>query len=221
MHHNPCHMKNTVFPFFVMNFLLAFSFGYAQDTIIKGGYKGCNVYEYEYKNGVLDISSKAKVALYTYDTTGHKIEEIRYGSDSSVSHKYSWKYDDKGNEIMFTWSYKYRTGYDGDDGMGVYWWTVSNNGEHKKPYDDAGNLVKMVAFDSARSEKQKHTWKYDKKGNKTEEVIDNSDNKYSSKTTYKYDKEDNLVEKVLWKDDDTYKKRLSINTMTKEINQKP
>jgi hypothetical protein len=206
--------------FFVL-FILSASYAISQDTLIKGGYKGCNVYEYEYKNWVLNLSVKSIAAQYTYDSVGHKIAEIRYGSDSTVTHKYNWKYDKNGNETEFNWSVRYRTGYDGGDGMGVYWQTISRKGANKKTHNTLGDLIESVEYDSLGNVVKKYKLTYDNKGRNIEKICYYVFRSDSDITTFKYDKTDHITKMILQNKKGSFKSEYVYDNMgnkTSEIN---
>lgn len=199
------NMKKIVFALFFQIYFVLMSASYAQDTLVKGGFKACHVFEYKYVNGKVDSSLKKKLAYYTFNESGQKIAEERYGTDNSISHNYTWKYDMQKNETEFIWSTKKRTGYDGGDGLGVKWWTISNSGITNKTYDNSGNLIKETQYDSAKAYTRMYTWKYDDKGNKIEEVKIISKDIAPEKTTFKYNMDGKMTEKTLWYDENNIK----------------
>ncbi len=61
-------------------------------------------------------------------------------------------------------------------------------------YDEKGNRIESINYNSDGSLLSKETFKYDEKGNRIESIKYNSDLSLNSKATYKYDKKGNVIE---------------------------
>jgi len=115
---------------------------------------------------------------YKYDNKGNQIETNRYKSDGSLGSKWTYKYDNKGNKVE-------ENLYNSDGSLDSKW---------TYKYDNKGNQVERDSYKSDGSLYWKWTYKYDDKGNPVEWNNYKSDGSLGSKCTYKYDNKGNLVE---------------------------
>jgi hypothetical protein len=106
-------MKNLLLAVFI--FFLAASVGGSakekkREPDVKGGYRECRVYHYEYKDGKLDSGSKQKTIYSKYDENGNEIENISFKSDGSINWNSKYEYNDIGKmkrHISFQENYPY------------------------------------------------------------------------------------------------------------------
>jgi len=173
-------MKNTIiieiiFLLFVCNINL-----FSQPDTVKGGFKKCIIYEYEYKFGKINKKSKTKVNSTLYNTKGNIIYKDAYDrSNGSILQNFTYKYDDEGNKIE---EIRYYT----DD---LFIKTTYK-------YDAVGNKIEEVRYNTDSSISGKLISKYDAGGNKIEEVGYNPDGSIYIKSTLKYNAESKVIEEV-------------------------
>jgi len=118
---------------------------------------------------------------FKYDQQENIIEK-RFESNNSMfgesSHKYTYKYDKKGNKIE-----ENRYNYKGElEDKVVY------------KYDSSGNKIEKNNYNSKGELRSKETYKYDNKGNEIEENWYNSEGELEDKVVYKYDSSANKIE---------------------------
>ena len=156
-------MKNFTLLFLMSCYLCSCSSNKkTENSLTKDNLKGSvsfveqRTYKAEYKFGEIQNGSLYYKYTFKYDEKGNEIERNRYNSDGSLRSKYTFKYDEKGNKIEYN------------------------------SYNSDGSLL------------SKYTYKYDEKGNEIEYNSYNSDGSIDEETTYKYefDKFDNWIKKV-------------------------
>lgn len=122
-------------------------------------YWGKEVYHYDNQNKTKKISQYNSEEILRremiYDKKENLIEETEYDS-LNVRFKWTYKYDNKGNEIE-----ENRFGADG-----------SFHFKHISKYDDKGNLTERTEFNKNNNpvETEIYKYKYDKKGNWIEKI---------------------------------------------------
>lgn len=110
-----------------------------------------------------------------FDLKGNMTEQLFYASRGIVTTKYTYSYDDKGNQIEEHMSSSY---------VEAKW--ISK-------YDEKGNRIELSRYTSGKLE-NKQTFAYDEQRNKIEENSFNSDESLRLKITYKYDEQGNQTE---------------------------
>lgn len=147
---------------------------------IRGGYKTCTVYDFEYKFGEPDLASKKLDCIYTFDNNGNKIEILRYNISNSkefIQYKDTYKYNNNENRIE--------------------WIIYDKSGlicqMYKYRYDDNGNRIETVSYDTNGNVKSKYVCKYDFKGNLIEHGFYPANDEW--KITYNYNTDGKVIEK--------------------------
>ncbi|MDC0339067.1 hypothetical protein OAN33_05975 [Flavobacteriales bacterium] len=149
--------------------------------------------------------------LIKFNNLGKGTEFIEYYEDGSLSSKYTYKYDDNGNQI--------EENYYNSDGVlsskDTYKYDVNGNHNEGESYnsdggliskylykhDEDGNIIEEIDFDSNGILEYKTIFKYDDKGNPIEENNYKSDGSLVSKNTYKYDDKGNQIEENVFNSD--------------------
>ena len=153
------------------------NYGPVKPDTVKGGYKQCMVYHYEYKKGKLDLNSKEKRYYYKYNDNGVKTEEALLDSDGTISRKQTYQYDDRGNIVEKTKTDKHSR-YE----------SVCNK------YDDKGIKIGEIINKIDSNVTFKETFRYDSSGRLLEESKFAPDNYLEENNFYKYDNRGNIVE---------------------------
>ncbi len=196
---------------------ILFSKALSQDLpdVIKGAFKKCTVYKYDYKLGKMDLSSKFKEFEYLYDDFGKWTKRIVYNPDGSLDSKDSSLYDSQGRidtikgyrridtiNIDYHYFYVYdndgnliQSGRASEDVNDAVSHPIYKKGSFR--YSKKGLLLEKTSYHSDGTLEIKCKYKYDKKGNQIEEQITKADGKVFSKITYKYDKNRNIIEKII------------------------
>ena len=137
------------------------------DTV-KGGFSRCIVFEYKYLHDTLDLNSEIKSIEILFDKNGKVFEQIYYNSDGSIKSKLFSKFDNKGNIVK------------------TYCPILSDKNKETVvcQYDDFGNLIELIGYNSDGIKVKRYTFTYDKYGNLIEEI--HSDSKNNPEISYKY-----------------------------------
>jgi len=124
--------------------------------------------------------------IYKYDNDGFLIERIVF-TLGEMDFGYTFKYDDKGNEIE-------STSYNSDGNLD---YTIIFK------YDINGNLVEKIRYNSNGKFEEKSKYTYDDKDIKMDGIwiMYNSDGGIELKTVYKYDDRGNEIEINLYQTD--------------------
>ena len=172
-------MKNLLFTstlFLIVNF--SFAQTKIQNDLSRDGLKGKvkfyseSYYELVDKFGEIEKGSLSDKYTYKYDVKGNKIEKNYYNAyNGTLWKKYTYKYDEKGNEIE-------DNHYNGDGSL---------LSKHTCKYDEKGRMIEENSYNADGSLYSKYTSKYDEKGNKIEYNEYNADGSLESKRTYKYE----------------------------------
>jgi hypothetical protein len=183
-------------------FILQVSYVFGQDKI-QGGFKGCNVYTYEYKFGKLLPDSKTRTdyfnynekgfilvhesfshsnagndkSTYNYDSKGNLTEEVDYFLDGSVSAKHILTYDEKRNLVKEEWLSDEVPG-----NKDVY------------VYDNKKNLIEKTHYFNNDSLVGKDVYTYFAKGKIATHTFSGSNGISKSIETCDYDYQGNLIE---------------------------
>lgn len=152
---------------------------------VKGGFRECRVYRYEYENNGQNLKSKSLMVKNIYDENGNKIEWYSYNSDGTIECNSTYKYDDTGNLIEEIYN------------------NIDENFNHKiiYKYGINGKKQELEYFDLNGFLKSKEIYKYDKLGNMVESMHHNYDTSKETeefpwvKETFKYNKYNKLIEK--------------------------
>ena len=143
---------------------------------------------------------------WKYDEKGNKIEYIRYDDEtmSIKNNMISYEEGERGNRVKTIW-YEYEFGetfnveryYNEHEKLieAIYYGENGNISRKRTwKYDDKGNLIERIVYNS----NSKETWKYDDKGNLIEHIVHNSKGNISRKRTRKckYDDKGNLIEHI-------------------------
>lgn len=150
--------------------------------------------------------------VFIYDESGNLVEKNGYGYflsiDGTLAHQWTYKYDEKGNQIEVLnvfeksrWTYKY------DEKGNVLEYNMHKaNGslgiKEKSKYDKMGNKIENNVYSSDGSLRSKYSYKYDKRGNEIEESVYHSDGSLKEKETYKYDEKGNVIEESWYNSND-------------------
>ena len=187
-------MKNFTLLFLMSCYLCSCSSNKkTENSLTKDNLKGSvsfveqRTYKAEYKFGEIQNGSLYYKYTFKYDEKGNEIERNSYISDGSLYYKYTYKYDEKGNEIE-------ENIYSSDGSLSI---------KYISKYDEKGNKIEYNSYNSDGSLLSKYTYKYDEKGNEIEYNSYNSDGSIDEEETYKYelDKLDNWIKKVSFKND--------------------
>ena len=127
----------------------------------RGGSGTKEVYQYDERGNMLERSSYladnlAEKWIYKYDTAGNAVEEMHFFGDGSGKTIDKYKYNKEGRRIQRidfsgdVWRYKYdaQGNLIGQD-AGITKWT------YQYEYDQAGNWVKKIEFDTSPGESNK------------------------------------------------------------------
>ena len=128
-------------------------------------------YDYTYSNSDSTLSRKF---TYKYDKKGDVIASYRFNSTDSLISKYVYKYN---NKRMTTEMLNFNS-LDSLISKLIY------------EYDDMGNLSKVSKFDANENMIDKTINTYDNKGNRIEKYDYNSENELMNKTVYFYNEND-------------------------------
>jgi hypothetical protein len=173
--------------------------------LAKGGHRGCSVYKYEYKNGVLLPASKTRYNLYTYDDNGNPVEHIYYDPTSSRSDKETFNYNANGKltqQVTFFKNgsvcektiYKYNAA---GNLYEVIWYESGYRLMNRETYryDKQNNIVEEGHYAGMDTLVGKDTYQYNDKGKMTEHKSIDDQGSVSNLITYRYDVKNHLIEK--------------------------
>lgn len=203
-------MKRPIFLCLSVLFLHA-TFLHSQDLdTVMGGYTSCHIYEYTYKSGVPDISSKKETTSYKYNSSGKMTEkqcvekpcgEIFEGMyfNNVLIEKYEYddmgniteeKYYDEGSGLLIKITRKF-------DSMGniieeLLFESATIVVKTLKKYDTTGNVLDETKYKGKDYEQR--TWTYDAKGKEIEQTHYYNTNTDTFKFTTKRDEYGNAVE---------------------------
>jgi hypothetical protein len=210
------------FLFLVLVFLLhSIAFSQRETIKINGGYKNCNVFKYDYLNGVPDSSSKRLVFSFIYDDNGNVINEVEYSFQDSIQKKenFSYKYDKKWRMIeqicgindstTIVLKFKHNSKGDVIETLGIptnspykiYWEKTIKYDKKRNKIEE--NFIKPYLLDnkgektvikSIFSQSISHLFIYDNNNNKIECRVLTSDGSELRKVTFHYDKNRKLIE---------------------------
>jgi hypothetical protein len=183
---------------------------------VKGGYKECTLFKYDYKSGDVDLNSKTESFKYKYDENGYMIEEIFRNKFDSVYYKETFKYDEKGNKIEEVWyssndSAESKIFYFYDENgkliEELYPNSYSSQIIIKHKYDNMGNEIALIRLNSEASIDllDSNSYKYNEKGNKISKFRYISIYRIDS-TIFYYDGNENLFEEVQYLDGSIFSK---------------
>jgi YD repeat-containing protein len=177
---------------------------------IKGGYTSCHIYEYTYKSGVPDLSSKKEMANYKYNAAGKMTEKQCFADpcktifeDIYISNvaKEKYIYDDHGNITEETYYdpggillIKITRKFDslGNNTEELLFRSDELSVKTLNKFDKAGNKLEEIKYKGA--DYVKNNWAYDPNGNLIEQIIYYSSNSKTYKYTSKLDEYGNPVE---------------------------
>jgi hypothetical protein len=127
---------------------------------VKGGYKQCTEYTYNYSDGKLDRTSKTKESIYRYNSKGNISSYVYYNQNGSVFSKCFYKYNKKEQLIEKLW-------YNAKDSI---------DGKETYNYNEKGKLIERLKHSSQGIAKEIH--KYDDAGNEIEYEYNNGGSVY-------------------------------------------
>ena len=149
-------------------FAIAFSFALYCNDEIQGGFKERTSYEYDYKLGTIDTSTKRKHAISKYNDYGKKVEHIVFSPDGKILVYDTYLYD-KGNLIEIATFDEHGSLYN----------------KQTNKFDEKENLIEYCNFNS-NGRTIKHTYKYNSYGDMTKNVFYNSDGSILCELTFTY-----------------------------------
>jgi hypothetical protein len=176
--------------------------------------------KYETEGGSSYITNKW---ICKCNKKGDRIEEIHYNPDGSLGEKFTFKYDDKGNQIEKSWYnskcnngslyFKFTYKYDNKENQieeNCYYPDGNLFDKWFYKYNDHGNMIEDSYHNPNGSLIYKDIYMYDDYGNMIEENCYNPD--LCNKVTYNYDDKGNQIERCdyalensLYYDKKTYK----------------
>ncbi len=123
---------------------------------------------------------------YQYDDKGNQIKRSWYNSDGSLEDKTTYLYDDRGNKVK-------RDCYNSDGSLRIKW---------TYQYNDRNKLIKLAKYNADGSLRFKNIYQYDDRGNKFRQDCYKSDGSLRYKNTwkYQYDNQGNWVRKIEYQD---------------------
>ena len=192
--------KIVIILLFVINFISQAGNASSPDEV-QGGFKKCDVYEYEYKFG--EAVNPRKVQSFLYNSDGNKIQEMKlYGI--TILKKINYKYNAQ-NLI----SEKVNITYHIDNSQNTI--SIDNlffsDSPHKDIvkyiYDSSGNLIEEIFFDYDGTINKKISYEYTSFGKILKKVEYCSDGKICGKEIYKYDSTENEIERIFFDYDGT------------------
>jgi hypothetical protein len=154
------------------------------EPLIKGGYKSCTVYTYNYLKGVINKKSRQKINYYKYDKNGKKVEYISYNPKGLIGLKHYISYDIMGNDIDNEKLHSDSTFYS----------------HFAYKYDDKGNKVEEISYDSSGLMIWKSTLNYNENGNIIEYKVRQKDNFVYYHQKFIYEKNNEIKEEVYYSD---------------------
>jgi hypothetical protein len=170
--------------FFLLLFILNFSdlipsppccdFYYIPEKV-KGGYGKCEVHSYIEES--LFWKYEKIWEIYYYDSLGNRIEKVRLNNKNLIIQKNNYFYNNKGNLIENTYT----------DDMG-------HNIKFSFSYDAKDSLIEVTKHFLHNSQNEKQIYVYDDNGNQIEEITYNTDGHSSYHVKRIYDKRSNLIE---------------------------
>lgn len=127
---------------------------------------------------------------FDYDENGNLLEENSYDSKDTYNGKITYQYDKKENVIE-------RNNYDSEGAL---------NFKDNFDYNENGQMVEENSYISEDLD-SKTTYMYDNKGNNIERISYNSDGRLDSKITYKHDDKGNIIEYNFYNSDGSLNKK--------------
>lgn len=182
-----------------------------RNSLTKDGLKGKvktieeTRYDVVEKFGELQKGSIRIKATYEYDENGNLNEQISSISNRAYGTTYTNKYNEKGNLIgknivsdaLGRSGCKFTYKYD-ENGNRIEEVFYDSTGrlyyETTSKFDEKGNQIEYVFFNPRENWKNKETYEYDKKGNQIGGNYYDSSGRLTNKITYKYDEKGNQIE---------------------------
>ncbi|MFH1118560.1 MAG: hypothetical protein V1775_01970 [Bacteroidota bacterium] len=129
----------------------------------------------------------------TFNTTGNKVEDIKFKADSTIDKRFVYTYNEKGNRQE----------------LNVF--SADNLLTLKViyQYDLQGNLLEDISYDGTGQIGKKIVYLYDEYGNVMEENIYNPDGVLRQKYRYNYSNENNRTETSLHKGSGELERRIT------------
>lgn len=144
-------MKRSLTLLVAVLILTAITFAQDKPIKVKGVFKKCEVYRYEYKFGQIDLKSKTLNHIEHFNEFGYLIEKI--GNENNNG-KTTYKYNISGNLYE-------RTNYNDDN-------TIMFQTKYK--YDNMNNLLEIINYEGNGTIMSKVVFVNDIKGNKIKET---------------------------------------------------
>jgi hypothetical protein len=182
-----------VFAFFYSSeYILCDKEDYGVSEKVKGGYKECIIFSYNYKDFKLDTNSKHISSCINYDNQGRKLEQWLF-SGNSIFLVERYKYSEKSDTIEVV-SYHVK---------GII---ISKN---VFIYDFKGNLKESI-YINKNGVDEKNIYKYKENGTIIEKNEYNAEDKIKSKTIYNYDINEKLIEELYYNGNDSIHNKFNI-----------
>ncbi len=207
--------------FFSLILLLQISLSYSQFILeqpkIKGGFKECKQYKYNYKFGEINNSSKKLWELDKFDEKGNTIIMDSYRYSDSLDENIIYKYNKDGKIIEIS-SYnehgalneKYLQEYN-EKGDVILIQQSTSGGispmySYEYKYNETGNVIEFSEYRWKLS--KRITYKYDALGYKTEKKFEEGTDK-GKKEYYTYNDERNRIEEIHYNNDGIIESKIS------------
>jgi len=179
----------------------------------KGSYTGCNMYKYQYKNGVLLPNSKIRYYLYKYNHKGYPVEITYYEPDSKNVYLETYAYDRNGcltGEVQYFadgsvgGSITYR--YDENKNLNQQVWYEGINRVRNMEtylYDKQNNLIENIQYFGRDTMVGRDYFKFNENGKVIEHKGFDSDGMVRDLETYNYDMKGQLIDKDRYSNNST------------------
>lgn len=153
----------------------------AQPDTVKGGYRSCTVYHYEFKNGKIDTTSKDTLQICKYNDKGFQIYSQSNEIGLSITQKYKYDYNDRRIE-----DYSYHNDF------------LNAKGTYK--YNEFGKIIEESKYSFPDSSVYTKRYTYNKY-NDLDSMHCYHNHSQLSKTIYKYDNKLHLIEEISFEND--------------------
>lgn len=203
-------MKKLILLLFALLFILYHSLHSQDLDSVQGGYTSCCIYDYTYKSGLPDTSSKKKITSYNYNSSGKVTEKqclkepcpgIFEGKyfNTIVTEKYDYdengniteeRYYDQGGGLLIKITRKFDS--PGNITEELLYESAAIFMKTLKKYDTAGNILEETKYKGKDFENR--TWTYDAKGREIEQTHYYSTNTDTFRCTSKRDEYGNTIE---------------------------
>jgi antitoxin component YwqK of YwqJK toxin-antitoxin module len=166
---------------------------------VKGGFRECRVYEYEYKGGLIDTMSRRLSKVLKFYDNGKKIECELYRFNGIIATKNHNIYNDDGKLIEHF----------------SFYFNDSTSVKIINKYDKNGNLTEEATYNTDDSLDEIVTHQFINKDT-TIEWADYKNGNLFNHGIYKFDENDSLIESIVYNSDNLVLYKTTYNYLTKE-----